>query len=145
MEISFFPRYLIRFITNNSLQQINWNILLSSIMILLFFTVIQIETLNQVPHFCLIKQTTGYPCPGCGVTRSVEHLFHFRWLESIKSNPNGLLLVLIFIIQIPLRIIAIMNENKIEIINKISKILTRTIITTLVIFWIYQIINLKFY
>lgn len=142
MEISFLPNFLMKFITNKSLQQINWNILLSSIIMLLLFAILQIEVVNNIPHYCLLKETTGYPCPGCGVTRSVEHLFHFKWIESIKSNPNGILLVLFFVIQIPLRIFAILNDKQVENINKISKTLTLTIITTLVIFWIYQIINL---
>ena len=42
---------------------------------------------------CLFKVVTGYPCAGCGLTRSVIAAAHGRFGESFRWHPMGLLLV----------------------------------------------------
>jgi hypothetical protein len=39
---------------------------------------------------CLIKYTTGIPCPSCGTTRSLISLIHFDIVGSILTNPIGI-------------------------------------------------------
>jgi len=36
---------------------------------------------------CRFKDFTGWPCPSCGGTRSIEALFHGRIVESFSWNP----------------------------------------------------------
>lgn len=55
--------------------------------------------------FCFFKNLTGYPCPSCGVTRSVAQLFRGNFLEALYMNPLGLL-VFIIITTVPPWIIA---------------------------------------
>ena len=43
---------------------------------------------------CRMKQWTGLPCPGCGVTTSVTHAVQGRPLESLRVQPLGLLVAL---------------------------------------------------
>lgn len=50
---------------------------------------------SSVPVFCFFKNLTGYPCPSCGVTRSVAQLFRGNFLVALYMNPLGLLLFLI--------------------------------------------------
>lgn len=38
-------------------------------------------------HFCPMVFTTGFPCPGCGMTRAAFHLLIFQWDEAWKFNP----------------------------------------------------------
>jgi hypothetical protein len=144
MEISIIPRFLIKKITDNDIQQINWNILISTILILIVLIFIKISLINSIPHFCLFNKLTGLPCPVCGITRSFLSLYDFKIMESLKYNPNGLIISSFFILQIPMRIIVLFNENHFHLIEKISRIMTRLIITTLLIYWIIQIINIKF-
>ncbi len=48
---------------------------------------------------CLIKQTTGVPCPSCGSTRSVMSVFNGEWLDAIYWNPLGIVLVIIIFVS----------------------------------------------
>lgn len=43
---------------------------------------------------CWFKQRLGFPCPTCGMTRSVLLALHGQFGEAAGVNPAGLLLVL---------------------------------------------------
>jgi hypothetical protein len=47
---------------------------------------------------CMFRRVTGYPCPGCGLTRAADHFAHLHWLTALKSNPLGTLAALLFAI-----------------------------------------------
>jgi hypothetical protein len=38
---------------------------------------------------CAFRRITGWPCPGCGLTRAADHFSHFHWAVAVKSNPLG--------------------------------------------------------
>ncbi len=41
---------------------------------------------------CFIKSVFGFPCPSCGSTRSLIHLFKGEIIDAIKWNPLGIIL-----------------------------------------------------
>lgn len=41
-------------------------------------------------QICILKNTTGLPCPSCGTTRSVLHLLHGDFSTALLMNPIGL-------------------------------------------------------
>lgn len=43
---------------------------------------------------CKLMEWTGVPCPGCGVTTSVALASRGRFLESIRNQPFGVVVVL---------------------------------------------------
>lgn len=43
---------------------------------------------------CLFKLTTGYPCAGCGMTRSLVAAAHGQFAEAFSWHPLGLALFL---------------------------------------------------
>jgi len=43
-----------------------------------------------VPETCIMKNSTGLPCPGCGLTRSWISLCHGRIQESLKHHHLGI-------------------------------------------------------
>lgn len=143
MEISIIPGFLIKKISNNNIQQINWNILISTVLVLIVLFFINISFINAIPHFCLFNKLSGLPCPVCGITRSFLSICNFKFLESLNYNPNGLIIIVFFIIQIPMRIIVLFHENSFHLIEKISRIMSRLIIASLLIYWIFHIINIK--
>lgn len=40
---------------------------------------------------CVLREHTGWPCPGCGLTRAAEGLAHLRLGFAFQSNPLGAL------------------------------------------------------
>jgi hypothetical protein len=43
---------------------------------------------------CAVKMFLGLDCPGCGITRSLTHLTHGNFRESIRMHPLGIFLAL---------------------------------------------------
>jgi hypothetical protein len=42
-----------------------------------------------LPPLCTFKNLTGYPCPGCGLTRSFVCLGHGHFQEAMRYHPLG--------------------------------------------------------
>jgi hypothetical protein len=38
---------------------------------------------------CGFRKFTGYPCPGCGLTRVADRFAHFNVVGALKANPLG--------------------------------------------------------
>ena len=49
--------------------------------------------LESRPSICLIRQVTGRPCPGCGMTRAISCVFHANFIGAWRYNK---LVVLVF-------------------------------------------------
>lgn len=39
-------------------------------------------------EFCPIRIITGYPCPGCGTTRSIIMILNFKLYDALQMNPS---------------------------------------------------------
>lgn len=44
---------------------------------------------DRLPSTCGFLRLTGYPCPTCGMTRSVMALAHLDWARAMAFNPLG--------------------------------------------------------
>ena len=43
-------------------------------------------------NLCLFKAVTGFPCPSCGITRSMLSLYHWNLRDAIWHNPLGIIM-----------------------------------------------------
>ena len=57
-----------------------------------------------LPTLCWFKLTTGLPCAGCGLTRSVVLLMHGGLRASLAMHPFGIVAVGLAVLQIPPRL-----------------------------------------
>lgn len=47
---------------------------------------------------CYIRQTTGWPCLGCGLTRVADHVSHGHLGAAWNANPLGTVVALLFVL-----------------------------------------------
>ncbi len=75
---------------------------------------------------CVIKNVTGLPCAGCGLTRAFVYLMHGNIQSAVKHNPLiipvGLLLVLYFLRSALLAIWRIEFDVKLSAIARLTLI-----------------------
>lgn len=45
---------------------------------------------------CTWRKVTGWPCPGCGLTRAADRFAHFHWLSAAQANPLGTVAAFLF-------------------------------------------------
>lgn len=57
----------------------------------------------DVPVLCSFRRLTGWPCPGCGLTRSFTFLAHGRFVEGFQMNWFGPPMFLLLVAQLPFR------------------------------------------
>ena len=54
---------------------------------------------------CVLRQSTGWPCPGCGLTRAAEGVAHLHLGAAWSANPLGAVAALGFVFAILLSIL----------------------------------------
>ena len=62
--------------------------------------------------FCLFHKITGLYCPGCGVTRMLDAIFHFSFYQAFRYNPLAFVLLVLFVIDIIISFNVINNFKK---------------------------------
>jgi hypothetical protein len=54
---------------------------------------------------CGFRQMTGYPCPGCGLTRVADHFTHFHFKAAFMANPLGFFAASFFALAVVLTVL----------------------------------------
>ena len=142
MEIAIIPNWLIKYVSKDYFRQNDFNILISNLLIILFFLIFKnvfIDFLGLIPHFCLIDKIIGVECPVCGTTRAFCELSNGNLKNAYLLNATSIIVALFFISQIPLRLISLINKNRTKTINTISKFLSRGILTIILLNWIINL------
>ncbi len=62
------------------------------------WNIVEQRAFNDVPALCIVKHTTGIPCPSCGTTRAVVELTRGNVVQSLLINPFGMLMTIILIV-----------------------------------------------
>ncbi|HLE21464.1 MAG TPA: DUF2752 domain-containing protein [Vicinamibacteria bacterium] len=54
---------------------------------------------TPVPNVCIMKQVSGLPCPGCGLTRSLVAAANGEWARSLSHHRIGILILAYLVLQ----------------------------------------------
>jgi hypothetical protein len=49
---------------------------------------------------CALRETTGWPCPGCGLTRVADRVAHLNLAGAWEANPLGTVAALFFALMV---------------------------------------------
>lgn len=74
------------------------SLLILPLVFLTYLAIYQIAEITGMKSMtqCMLKELTGIPCPGCGGTRAVWHLFHGRIFSSLYYNAFATYAVIVY-------------------------------------------------
>ena len=101
--------------------------------ILLYF--LKTDIVNYLPHIslCPFHAITGFPCPGCGMTRSLLFIGQLRLEEALYLNPFSIPLFIVMLFYLCTRRIPVWFKNNVFICTATAIVLT---------LWILRLINI---
>lgn len=83
-----------------------------------FFSIVIILYYLQIPIPCLFNKITNLYCPGCGLTRMIDALLHFKLIEAFYYNALVFTLIALFLIYLIINIISYIIHKKVIMIPK---------------------------
>ena len=69
------------------------------------------NSLDNEQSFCPLKATTGFPCPSCGITKSIVYFYDGNLLKSLSFHLFGPLVVGFCIFMIVLFLVEIKTKK----------------------------------
>lgn len=95
-----------------------------------------------VPHSCMFKNLTGYPCPGCGLSRSLVSVLHGDPAAGFTYHRLGLITLFYIVLQLLTRMSFIIFPSTRIRFARAGRYLDRGIIFLGVLFGLNWIITL---
>ncbi len=87
---------------------------------------------------CLLRQWTGFHCPGCGMTRAVDATLHGRLLEAFAYNPLIMVLLPLTLIAVAFELVAWVWDRPPIIRYRVNKRLALWLLAIVLVFGILR-------
>jgi hypothetical protein len=124
-----------------AVRKVVWRTGLAPAAFAIVFTVAQLSDVTGVPMaFCAFKSLVGIPCPGCGITTSIEALLHGSFAGALSANPAGPLVLLFAIAQLLLTAAAAARFLPDVTIARLSRLNDRALLVFLLLAWLTRFI-----
>ena len=91
---------------------------------------------RAVPTLCVLKQASGIPCPGCGLTRSLVAAANADWGGSLSHHRIGILVLVYMLLQAFTRIAWLGLPGRREKLARYCRLLDLSLIPILVLIFI---------
>ncbi len=115
---------------------------------LIGFLVARFVPVARLPFWsCALRQTTGWPCPTCGLTRVADRVAHGNLAGAWEANPLGTVGALLFALVALISMLHLLFKLPIPDLHLTRReaFLTRVAIVLLVVFnYAYLIVKAKF-
>jgi hypothetical protein len=141
MEIAIVPRFIIDRLVSDEEGRAALNALLSSALVLVFIRLTGSfpASTGKLPHTCLFRRLFGIPCPGCGVTASLQAASRLDFRASVRHNPAGLPILAFFLAQVPLRALALADRGMGGPVALLSRRLSGCVTACLLLAWVVRL------
>lgn len=114
-----------------------------------FWLLLSTSTIGQDVSLCLFKKATGYPCPSCGSTTSLQMILYGDWVGALLKNPLGYVLGLGLVV-LPLWLLFDLSlqkrtlYNTMEVFNEKMKkrpLMLILLLSPLIVNWIWMLMR----
>ncbi len=95
-----------------------------------------------LPNTCIFRATTGLPCPGCGLTRSMVAAAHGRLAVSFSHHRLGLLTLIYVFLQFVFNLCYLSIPKWRMPLSRYIKLLHKGIILLAVLFFLNWVLTL---
>lgn len=106
---------LINYTINKKVKRKIYGIIGASITLIFpFFLMFQNKEnqLETAQSYCPFKMVTGFPCPGCGITKSLVYFYEGNWYKSISYHILGPFVVIFSIVTILVLITELITKKE---------------------------------
>lgn len=97
---------------------------------------------TSFPNICIFRATTGLPCPGCGLTRSIVAAAHGHLAASFSHHRLGILTLIYVILQFVFNLCYLSIPKLRKPLSRYIKLLHKGIILLAVLFFLNWILTL---
>lgn len=70
-----------------------------------------VHLLEKEQSLCPFKLLTGFPCPGCGITKSMVFFYKGEWLKSCAYHLFGPVIIVFAVFNVIVLIIEIVTQK----------------------------------
>jgi hypothetical protein len=95
----------------------------------------------RIPHFCLMREVLGLPCPGCGISHSIMAVLRLKPVTAWDANPAGVAVALAFGFQLLARPIAIIVPRTSDFVSQASRHISNVELASLLLVWLSRAIH----
>ena len=110
-------------------------IILSIVFSFLLLLFISIKALDLINYKCIYRRLFNFYCAGCGTTRMIKAIFHFKFYQAFRYNPVMFILMITGILYAIYLIIYYIKYGKLKLLS------IKIIIIIIVILFIYSLLR----
>lgn len=95
---------------------------------------------------CSIRESTGWPCLGCGLTRAADHFSHGNLSAAIQANPLGTLAAAIFAVlavATVLHLVFAMPLPELRLARREANVLRGVFALLVVLNWVFVAVSMR--
>ena len=103
--------------------------------------------LARLPFWgCSIRESTGWPCLGCGLTRAADHFSHGNLSAAIQANPLGTFAAAIFAVlavATVLHLVFAMPLPELRLTRREANVLRGVFALLVVLNWVFVAVSMR--
>jgi hypothetical protein len=96
---------------------------------------------------CVLRERTGWPCPGCGLTRVADHVSHGNLAAAWAANPLGTVAALLFALAALaalLHLVFGVRLPRVELTERETQVLGAALLVLFLVNYAWMIVQAKF-